>query len=64
VFAAFDRAYAERDVHLIFLTVDPKWDPYRQDPQFEALLVRCGFSQTADAARSGESAGRRNPRGR
>ena len=50
-FAALERAYAERDVHLIFLTVDPKWDPYRDDPRFEALLARCGFTQTADAAR-------------
>jgi hypothetical protein len=33
-----------RDVHLIFLTVDPKWDPYRADSRFEALLGRCGFS--------------------
>jgi hypothetical protein len=36
-----------RDVHLIFLTVDPKWDPYRGDPRFEALLARCGFTHTA-----------------
>jgi len=39
-----DKAYAERDVHLIFLPVDPKWDPYRTDARFEALLARCGFT--------------------
>jgi TolB-like protein/DNA-binding winged helix-turn-helix (wHTH) protein/Flp pilus assembly protein TadD len=40
-----DRAYAARDVHLIFLTVDPKWDEYRQEPRFVALLQRCGFAR-------------------
>ena len=48
VFDWLEKAYAARDVHLIFLTVDPKWDPYRADPRFEALLARCGFSQTAN----------------
>jgi Flp pilus assembly protein TadD len=42
-----DRAYEARDVHLIFLTVDPKWDPYRGDPRFTALLARCDFMRTA-----------------
>jgi len=40
VFEWLNRAYVARDVHLIFLTVDPKWDPYRGDPRFEALLAR------------------------
>ena len=44
-FAWLDRAYAARDVHLMFLTVDPKWDDYRQDARFIALLSRCGFSR-------------------
>jgi tetratricopeptide (TPR) repeat protein len=44
VFESLDRAYAARDVHLIFLPVDPKWDEYRQDPRFVALLARCGFA--------------------
>jgi TolB-like protein/DNA-binding winged helix-turn-helix (wHTH) protein/Flp pilus assembly protein TadD len=43
VFASLDRAYEARDVHLIFLPVDPKWDPYRGDPRFAALLARCEF---------------------
>jgi TolB-like protein/DNA-binding winged helix-turn-helix (wHTH) protein/Tfp pilus assembly protein PilF len=38
-----DRAYAERDVHLIALPTDPKWDAYRDDPRFIALMNRCGF---------------------
>jgi TolB-like protein/DNA-binding winged helix-turn-helix (wHTH) protein/Tfp pilus assembly protein PilF len=47
VFAWLDKAYAERDVHLIYLTVDDKWSPYRADPRFQALLARCGFSAPA-----------------
>ncbi len=42
-FEWLDRAFDAHDVHLIFLTVDPKWDPYRADSRFEALLARCGF---------------------
>ena len=45
VFEWLEKAYAARDVHLIYLPVDPKWDPYRSDPRFEALLARCGFTQ-------------------
>jgi Flp pilus assembly protein TadD len=44
--AAFEwlnRAYAVHDVHLIFLTVDVKWDRYRKDPRFGDLLTRCGL---------------------
>jgi TolB-like protein/Flp pilus assembly protein TadD len=44
VFDWLDRAYAARDVHLMFLPVDPKWDDYRGDARFAALLSRCGFS--------------------
>ena len=40
-----EKAYAARDVNLIFLPVDPKWDPYRTDSRFEALLARCGFTR-------------------
>ena len=43
VFEWLDKAYAGRDVHLIYLPVDPKWDEYRADPRFNALLARCGF---------------------
>lgn len=42
-FAWLNNAYAAHDVHLIFLPVDPKWDPYRTDPRFEALIARCAF---------------------
>lgn len=43
-FEWLDRAYAARDVHLMFLTVDGKWDRYRDDPRFGDLLARCGFT--------------------
>jgi TolB-like protein/DNA-binding winged helix-turn-helix (wHTH) protein/Flp pilus assembly protein TadD len=49
VFVSLDRAFDAHDVHLIYLTVDPKWDPYRADPRFDALLTRCGFSATKSA---------------
>jgi tetratricopeptide (TPR) repeat protein len=45
-FQWLERALAARDVHLIFLTADPKWDPYRADPRFIDLLARCGFAGT------------------
>jgi tetratricopeptide (TPR) repeat protein len=44
VFEWLATAYDARDVHLIYLPVDPKWDPYRADPRFQALLTRCGFT--------------------
>jgi tetratricopeptide (TPR) repeat protein len=50
VFVWLERAYDARDMHLIFLPVDPKWDAYRADPRFEALIVRCGFRRTANPA--------------
>jgi Flp pilus assembly protein TadD len=38
-----ERAYTVRDAHLMYLTVDPKWDPLRSDARFETLVERCGF---------------------
>ncbi len=46
-FEWLERALAEHDVHLIFLTVDPKWDPLREDPRFKSILRRCDFMRTA-----------------
>jgi TolB-like protein/DNA-binding winged helix-turn-helix (wHTH) protein/Flp pilus assembly protein TadD len=44
VFTSLEKAYAARDVHLIFLPVDMRWDPYRNEPRFADLLTRCGFA--------------------
>lgn len=38
-----ERAERVRDIHLIFLPVDPKWDALRADPRFQALLDRSGL---------------------
>lgn len=37
------RAYEARDVHLVFLPVDEKWDVVREDPRVQAILAQCGF---------------------
>jgi TolB-like protein/Flp pilus assembly protein TadD len=39
-----EAAYEVHDVHLAFLTIDPKWDPLRSHPRFRALLDRCHFT--------------------
>jgi hypothetical protein len=46
VFEFLEKAYAVRDVHLMYLPVDARWDPYRTDPRFVALLARCGFTSS------------------
>jgi DNA-binding winged helix-turn-helix (wHTH) protein/Flp pilus assembly protein TadD len=38
------RAYEVHDVHLIFLTIDSKWNPLRNHTGFQNLISRCGFS--------------------
>ena len=44
-FSWLDRAYEAHDVHLMYLPVDAKWDQYRDEPRFIALLARCGFER-------------------
>jgi TolB-like protein/Tfp pilus assembly protein PilF len=46
VFNWLERAYEVRDVHLIFLPIDPKWDLLRADPRFIELVNRCGFTRS------------------
>lgn len=43
-----DRAYDARDIHLLFLPVDPKWDKLRDHPRFAAIIERCGFLESRD----------------
>jgi eukaryotic-like serine/threonine-protein kinase len=40
-----ERAYEERDVHMIFLAVDPRWDKLRNDPRFVHLLARLNLQK-------------------
>jgi TolB-like protein len=42
-----ERAYDSHDVHLVLLVVDPKWDRFRADGRFRALIKRCGFTDRA-----------------
>jgi TolB-like protein/DNA-binding winged helix-turn-helix (wHTH) protein/Flp pilus assembly protein TadD len=44
VFQWLDKAFDAHDVHLMYLPVDAKWDAYRDDPRFRALVERCGFT--------------------
>lgn len=44
VLAALEKAYAEHDIQLIFLGVDPNFDSLRDDPHFQDLMRRVGLS--------------------
>lgn len=50
-----ERAGEARDVHLAFLPVDPKWDAFRGDARFIALLDRCAFYTPGEAESTGIS---------
>jgi TolB-like protein/tetratricopeptide (TPR) repeat protein len=42
-FQWLEKAYDVRDIGLVFLPVDPKWDSLRSDERFQSLVRRCGF---------------------
>lgn len=42
------KAYAERDSSLIYITVVPPLDPFRDDPRFQNLLKKMGLSNMID----------------
>ncbi|HJQ68671.1 MAG TPA: hypothetical protein VKA70_06850 [Blastocatellia bacterium] len=42
-FACLDQAHEDRSEWLIWLAVDPKLDPLRDDPRFQVLLRRVGL---------------------
>jgi TolB-like protein/tetratricopeptide (TPR) repeat protein len=46
---SLEQAYDVHDVHLTFLTYDPKWDGFREGRRFVDLVRRCGFRQAAEA---------------
>jgi TolB-like protein/Tfp pilus assembly protein PilF len=39
-----EKAYQERDVHMVFLNVEPKWDSLRGSPDFQSILRRVGLT--------------------
>jgi TolB-like protein/Tfp pilus assembly protein PilF len=47
--AWLQRAYDERASSMVWLLKDPRWDPMRGDPAFEAIVERVGFPQDARA---------------
>jgi TolB-like protein/Tfp pilus assembly protein PilF len=47
--AWLERAGDARDVHLVYLPMDPKWDALRSDARFSAFLERCGLGSWSAA---------------
>jgi hypothetical protein len=43
VFQALERAYAEHDLQLQYLNVDPHYDALRSDARFRDLVRRVGL---------------------
>jgi hypothetical protein len=41
--AWLERAVEARSEDMVFLNVEPAWDPLRSDPRFRAILRRMGF---------------------
>jgi tetratricopeptide (TPR) repeat protein len=44
VFEWLEKAYADHSWSLVFLKVDPRWDPIRSDPRFADLLRRINLA--------------------
>jgi hypothetical protein len=40
-----ERAYAKRDVRMVFIGVDPLWDGLRQNRRFAALLEKMNLAR-------------------
>lgn len=38
------KAYEQRDQKMVFLKVEPKWNNLREDPRFQDLMRRVGFT--------------------
>ena len=46
------RGFDDRIPPVVWLLKDPRWDPIRGDPGFEALVTRVGFPADARARES------------
>jgi TolB-like protein/Flp pilus assembly protein TadD len=42
-YQSLEKARLSRDVHIVFLTVEPKWDRLRHEPRFQRLVQECGL---------------------
>ena len=42
--ARLERAVEEHNLYVTALNVDPRWDNYRTDPRFMALVRRIGLT--------------------
>ena len=40
-----EHAYQVRDVHLVWLPMDSRWDAFRTESAFIGLIERCGFTR-------------------
>ena len=38
-----EKAFAEKDSQMVFLKVEPKWDPLRREPRFVELMRKMKF---------------------
>jgi TolB-like protein/tetratricopeptide (TPR) repeat protein len=58
---SLELAYQARDVHLIWLPMDARWDMFRRESAFVGLIERCGFT-TGQRRHSWQSRRRNGPR--
>jgi hypothetical protein len=42
-FASLDRSYTNREGFILWIKVDPRLDPLRDDPRFDNLLAQVGY---------------------
>ena len=40
-----ERGVDARDVHMVFVPIDAKWDEFRGESRFDGLMSRCEFSE-------------------